>query len=340
MKKENNTIHKYKKYCKKIDAITTEIAIESIVSVGNLVKIVGMGEATHGQDKITKVRIEIFKNLVERCGYRFFILEDQYGCCELINLYINSRYESDVYDLINNLAWYWRSVHMVELVHWMKNYNLMLQSDKKLQFKGVDVQSLCGPIIEDKTNLLVANLHMLNNEIDQDNWVLADGFRDLAMYNVFMNFYDEKEKYFIYAHNYHVSKTDLVGINLKEKSKSKIKLEGREIKTGDTVQWLGCLLDKRFGSKYYSVGNLFDDGAYLETSDLIDQRYESGFDTDFKYHPKSDQFVIVKSVPDVGSIDSSTIKCGFTVVQSKMSEFDAILKIDNEEPIQLVSYEI
>ena len=66
------------------------VDIDKIVSIAKNVKIIGMAEATHGQEKITKFRIKVFKKLVKKCNYSVFVLEDQYSCCEQINQYIQT----------------------------------------------------------------------------------------------------------------------------------------------------------------------------------------------------------------------------------------------------------
>ena len=50
--------------------------MEHILNIAKDVDIIAMGEATHGQSLITKIRIDIFKELVKKCGYTVFVLEE------------------------------------------------------------------------------------------------------------------------------------------------------------------------------------------------------------------------------------------------------------------------
>lgn len=324
--------YKFHKYKKKLDILSIDDAIEYITNIGSSVNIIGAGEATHGQDSITKFRIKLFKQLVNKCGFTVFVLEDQYGCCELINQYINGR-QGDPYQLLKNLSWYWTSTDMLELINWMREYNLNLdnKSNNKLEFKGMDIQSLCKKIRNDPVDDFVDYLNFLNNHVDQNEWVIADGFRDLSMFQVFMKYYDLTKKYFIYAHNYHVSKIDIVGVNKKNRL---VKSEGRILVKGETINWLGCLLTKEFGSDYYSIGNIFNDGSYLETSDLVEQRAESGFSTKYKHHPKYNNFIIVNEVPLVATIDTDRITSTLNTSHAK-PYFDIIINL-SERPLRIL----
>lgn len=61
-------------------------------------KIVGMGQATHGQDMINKYTANILKELIKNQNVTVFVLEDQYSCCCLINNFIrsNDNYSLDI----------------------------------------------------------------------------------------------------------------------------------------------------------------------------------------------------------------------------------------------------
>ena len=115
--------------------------------------------------------------------------------------------------------------------------------------------------------------------------------------------------------------------------------EGRFISVGEHVEWLGCLLSKYFGPKYYAIGNVFSSGGYMETFDLIEQRDESGLDT--KYHKinGSDIFIVVNEIPSVGRINIDKLVEGITIFKPH-KEFDAVIKISPEKPLKLLSLDL
>lgn len=369
----NDYYYKYLKYKNKYKTLlrknsisrikTSEYKFQSdinkIVKIANNVKILGMAEATHGQNEITKFRIKVFKNLVKKCNYTVFLLEDQYSCCEQINHYIQTG-EGNIRDLLLQQMWFWRSFDLLKLIKWMRKYNM--QNGNILEFKGIDIQTICDNYQNknDKVANYVRSKINANTHIDQDNWVEADGFRDKSMFGVFMKIYDPRKKYFFYAHNYHISKKDLVGNGSIIPGSE---FEGRLIRDGETVKWLGSYLSKKFGSDYFAIGNLFTSGGYLETSDIIDQINKFGRIA--KYHKVKgsnkkvkgsnekvkglDEFVIIKNIPIVGKIDPYQFSEGLTILDDSTINsvrpypdewpFDAMMVIKHETPIKLISYE-
>ena len=337
--------YKYLKYYTKYNKISNiayqekniyggsnEKDISKILQIAKKVQIIGMAEATHGQQEITKFRMKVFKNLVKKSNYRVFILEDQYSCCELINDYIQTG-NGKPKKLLSQLSWYWWSNDMLKIIMWMRKYNQ--QTNNKIEFHGIDIQAICDDYPNKSIAKYVKKLHNKNQKVDQDDWTEADGFRDESMFNVFMKIYDPTKKYFIYAHNYHIAKQDLIGSG---NVRNKTKLEGRIIKKNDTVEWFGCLLKKEFGTHYFSIGNIFTNGGYLETFDIIEQRRESGFDTHYKFIRANNAFIIVYEPPGVGNIDPSNLPNGLTIFKDQNKPFDAIMIIDPEMPLKLINY--
>jgi len=345
---DNNYYHKYLKYKTKYNKLLNNDKIylariknnnsndkndmDKIIAIANNVQILGMAEATHGQNIITKFRINIFKNLVEKCGYTVFILEDQYSCCEKINQYIHGK-KGDINKLMMDLVWFWQSVSMLKLIEWMKKYNIKYRNI--LEFRGIDIQSLCKSNKSDKIAEFAKKKNRLNKKVDQDNWVKADGYRDKSMFDVFMKIYDPSKKYFIYAHNYHIAKMDLVGSGT---FPADTESEGRLIRGDESVDWLGCLLFKKFNNQYYAIGNVFLGGSYLETFDLVQQKKDSGFDIIYQKIGNSN-FIAVEDVPAVGKINIDKLTPGLTIYKNATNRpFDAIMTIASEKPLKLTHY--
>lgn len=103
--------------------------------------IIGAGEATHGQSKITEARVSLFKYLVKYNRFTVFVLEDNYSCCELINNYIRGSDKYKIKKLITHLMDPWRSHHLLNLMKWMRRYNT--RNGNILEFKGVDSLTKC-----------------------------------------------------------------------------------------------------------------------------------------------------------------------------------------------------
>ena len=313
--------------------------LDQITVAARGITVLGMGEATHGQERITRFRVKLFKRLVKTCGYTVFVLEDQYTCCEPINKWIHTkgRPTDRITDLMLNLMWFWRSHELLGLIKWMRKWNATHSRKDQVEFKGIDVQTLCETGTKaDAVTAFVQRRNRSFNRVDQEDWVKADGFRDKAMFDVFMQFYDPNRRYFLFAHNYHVSVQDLVGGGALGSS---VLFQGREIEPGQTVKWLGHLLADRLGDSYYSIGNIFEHGSYLETIDLIEQNREAGTNTSYAMLPDSDIFISVRGTVTVGSIDPSIFPTGLTPTPGSASPFHALIKIPTEQPIELFNYD-
>lgn len=340
-KYEQINYYKYRKYKNKYNNLLKQSRIinnshyqniQKILSIAPTVQIIGMGEASHGQEEITKVRIKIFKELVKKCGYSVFILEDQYSCCEEINKYLQTGIGNPK-KLLLHLAWFWWSYDMLKLVKWMRKYNK--NNGNILEFHGIDIQSVCDGYhnTNDGIAKYVEKKFLENGSVDQDDWVVADGFRDRSMYGVFMKIYNPKKKYFIYAHNYHISRNDIVGSN---NYKAGTQWEGRDFNGDEKVKWLGCYLSKKFGNNYFSIGNIFTRGGYLETEDIVGQRADGGESTNYDKIGGTN-FVIVKNPPIIGKMDINIFPEGLTIFD-KPEDFDAVMVIRKEYPIKLIKY--
>lgn len=359
-KNAQNSIYKYKynKYKNKYNSLIKQLNIHDpsmilygsgpslardeakILDIAKNVKILGVAEATHGQNEITKFRMKLFKNLVKKCGYTVFIVEDQYSCSERINQYIQTG-KGNLFDLMMQLRWFWRSIEMFKLIKWMRKYNK--ENNNVLEFHGIDVQSICLAYdpTDDPVAKFVEKKCNQNLKVDQSSWVKADAFRDKSMFEVFMQLYDPSKKYYIHAHNYHICKRDMIGSGVIQPNTLS---EGRYIKKGDKVMWMGCRLAKEFGDDYYAIGNAFTDGGFLETFDIIGQNKEAGIITPFEKIKGEKIFIIVKSFPRVAGIDTFALPNGLYIFRENENEnskefFDAIMSIKYETPLELISME-
>lgn len=102
------------------------------------IRVVCMGESTHGTHEFFTMRHRVFKYLVERHGFTTFFLEADYGSCLSANRYIHGEYD-DIHEAIRNIRlWPWITEEMMELLNWMRDYNM--QHSNQLSFLGGDVQ--------------------------------------------------------------------------------------------------------------------------------------------------------------------------------------------------------
>ncbi|MDY3006722.1 erythromycin esterase family protein [Anaerococcus sp. AGMB00486] len=110
----------------------------SDIKIGEKAKIIALGEASHGNKEFQKLKLDVFKNLVENNDVRAFALECDFSEGILIDKYIKNPNIK-----VNPLEYFSFSIYKTEemknLIEWMKEYNKI--HNEKLSFYGFDMQN-------------------------------------------------------------------------------------------------------------------------------------------------------------------------------------------------------
>lgn len=118
---------------------------EAVCAVENLkipdgVRIVALGEATHGNKEFQELKLEVFRQLVATTNVRALILEGDVGGCEMANLYIQGG-EGTAEEVTRHLGYgIYRTDQMRDLVQWMHDYNQTAEEKDKVRLYGMDMQ--------------------------------------------------------------------------------------------------------------------------------------------------------------------------------------------------------
>ena len=120
---------------------STNASIDRLVSLlGQLVELLGLGEALHGGEEILIFRNRLFQRLVERHGYSAIAIESSFPRGRLVNEYVACRGESS-YEAVAEVGFshgFGGLEANRELVEWMRQYNSDPSRKIKLQFYGFD----------------------------------------------------------------------------------------------------------------------------------------------------------------------------------------------------------
>lgn len=104
------------------------------------VRVVALGEASHGNSEFQQLKLDVFKLLVENEGVKAFALEGDFGGCEMVNRYIHggagTAEEAAAYI---GFAIY-RTEEMAALISYMREYNESAPEGEDLRFYGFDMQ--------------------------------------------------------------------------------------------------------------------------------------------------------------------------------------------------------
>lgn len=112
----------------------------SYLTVREGVRVVALGEATHGSAEFQQLKLDVFKILVEKYGVRAFALEGDYGGCEAVNRYIHGG-KGKAEEAAAAIGFpIYRTKEMADLIEWMRKYNETAAEGEDLRFYGFDMQ--------------------------------------------------------------------------------------------------------------------------------------------------------------------------------------------------------
>ena len=112
----------------------------SDITIPDSVRIIGLGEATHGNTEFQQLKLDVFKLMVEKYGVRAFALEGDYGGCETVNRYIHGGVGTAQEAAAAIGFPIYRTEQMADLIEWMRKYNATAKEDEDLRFYGFDMQ--------------------------------------------------------------------------------------------------------------------------------------------------------------------------------------------------------
>lgn len=140
----------FKTYAQSIDKI----------SVPKEANIIALGEATHGNVEFQKLKLDVFKKMIEENGVKAFAIEGDFGGCEKVNEYIHGA-DITAKDAIKAIGFkIYQTKEMEELITYMRQYNENAKDGEDLRFYGFDMQR-----VKHSMDLLIETCKSLNLEI-------------------------------------------------------------------------------------------------------------------------------------------------------------------------------
>lgn len=113
----------------------------SDITLPKEVKVVGLGEASHGNIEFQELKLSVLQVLVKKEGVRSFALEADVAEGVLIDGYIKGG-EGTAEELVRQFSFtIYRTKQMAELIEWMREYNQGKPDKEKLSFYGFDMQN-------------------------------------------------------------------------------------------------------------------------------------------------------------------------------------------------------
>lgn len=114
--------------------------LEPLKAVLADVRVVGLGETTHGTREFFTMKHRMLEFLVKEMGYRLFAMEASYSESLAVNEYVLTG-KGDPERLLEGLGfWTWQTQEVADLLRWMQQYNASAPADQQVQFIGFDIQ--------------------------------------------------------------------------------------------------------------------------------------------------------------------------------------------------------
>lgn len=268
-------------------------------SIFNKVRIFGFGEATHATKEFFNLKFKFFKYLVKNQGVRNFAIEASYANCIAINNYIKGQ-KNDPKELLKNIGfWIWNTQEVLELIEWMKKYNVDKIQSNQINFYGIDImdcsnsakiitEHLTENLYENKTQYLDIlsfytiknNTKYLNNNILKNHLIVMNELKEILKSSEVKNkeLYISLQNSIIQYINFRIDyRQEIRDKEMSENINQILHFNGNESKifiwahnfhikknnityTNDFA--MGHFLKEKYGNEYYSLGFDFATGAF------------------------------------------------------------------------------
>ncbi|HVG24915.1 MAG TPA: erythromycin esterase family protein [Thermoanaerobaculia bacterium] len=109
-------------------------------------RIVSLGEATHGSSEFFTMKHRILEYLVERKGFTVFAIEANLPEADAVDDYVVNGRGNAAAALTGMYFWTWDTAEVLDMIEWMREYNLRRGNRPPLRFRGFDAQFMHGGI--------------------------------------------------------------------------------------------------------------------------------------------------------------------------------------------------
>jgi erythromycin esterase-like protein len=204
--------------------------MEDLIKLVSQYEIIGLGEATHGNYKNSRFRVNVIKKLIKDRGIREIFFEAEVFRIKLLN----NLSGEELHKSMNKLQWIFDNKCTRELCEFVYEFNKNNPSDKVI-LCGVDVQSY-------NTENDISDDSLLGQAYRKWGKYLKEKHRDFpprskSMAKLFEEQHKDGRKAVLLFHNFHLNKSD-------------------------KYKDMGYFLYKKYKENYISIANTFTRGKY------------------------------------------------------------------------------
>lgn len=125
---------------KTVDAGNGFEDLQSFKTILQNVRVVGLGEASHGTSEFFRMKHRMLEFLVKEMGFTSFYIEASMTRCRYINDYVlYGKGNLDTATVMQGFTT-WRVEEVRNMIEWMRQYNAAVPQEKKVTFMGYDLQ--------------------------------------------------------------------------------------------------------------------------------------------------------------------------------------------------------
>ncbi|MFF5974875.1 erythromycin esterase family protein [Streptomyces sp. NPDC012769] len=240
------------------------------------VRLVGLGESTHGTAEFFRLKHRLVRYLVTEHGFRTFAMEASASAAPAVDAYVRGRGEpGDGAAVLGGLGfWTWRTREVLDLLEWLRAYNRGRSPAEQVGFAGIDPQR-CGVSVAhfgDRAGALAVladaqpgSLPERRAELTEAARALAEGLfdpEDVRHARMLVRVADvvtrPRQELFGVRDGYMADAVD----ELLATTDAGVALwaHNGHVAVRDGV--MGGLLRERHGSAYYALGLFFGEGAF------------------------------------------------------------------------------
>jgi len=122
--------------------------LEPLLGVLKDVRVVGLGENTHGTREFFQMKHRMTRFLVEKLGFKIFTIESGMLHCLDIDEYVRHGKGTAQKALDGQGYWTWNTEEVLDMIEWMRAHNLRCDRGNECGFFGYDIQCNALPVLD------------------------------------------------------------------------------------------------------------------------------------------------------------------------------------------------
>ncbi|MFD6328106.1 erythromycin esterase family protein [Streptomyces niveus] len=116
------------------------VDLQPLKEVLDGVRIVGLGESTHGTREFFQLKHRLLEYLVTELGFTTLAMEASASAGPAVDAYVRGGVGNAAQVLTGLGFWTWRTEEVLDTIEWMRAYNDGRPADEQIRFVGIDPQ--------------------------------------------------------------------------------------------------------------------------------------------------------------------------------------------------------